>query len=428
MMQVIQFPQKSELTSLLRRPVMDKNALEGSVREILQTVKIHGDQALKQYAARFDKARLDQVIANPDELEKAGRQVDEKLKDAIRLAYKNIEKFHAAQKFGEPKTETMPGVTCWRESRPIERVGLYIPGGTAPLFSSVLMLAIPARLAGCEEIILTTPPQKDGSIHPVIAWCAELCGIHRVVKAGGAQAIAALAYGTETVPRVDKVFGPGNQYVTMAKQLISMDGVAIDMPAGPSEVAVVADASAHPTFVAIDLLSQAEHGIDSQVLLIATDEEILQKTLEEVDRLHLELPRSEFLKESLGNSKAILVKDLSEAMAISNAYAPEHLILAVNDPEALVPAIRHAGSVFLGHFTPESAGDYASGTNHTLPTNGSARAYSGVSLDSYMRRITFQTITREGLRRLGPAVELMAEAEKLNAHKLAVTLRTNHDD
>jgi histidinol dehydrogenase len=389
----------------------------------MENVRTNGNQALINYALQFDQATLDQVLVTEEEFDAAEKRISVTLKAAILQAVSNIERFHQTQMMNEPKTETMPGVLCWRESRAIEKVGLYIPGGTAPLFSSVLMLALPARIAGCEEIVLCTPPQSNGEIHPAILFAARITGVNRVVKAGGAHAIAAMTYGTESVPRVYKIFGPGNQYVTAAKQLASLEGVAIDMPAGPSEVAVIADETADPDFVAIDLLSQAEHGHDSQVVLITIDEKIAENVKKSIERLLEELPRGEYMRSSLGHSKAIIVSSLEEASEVSNAYFPEHLILAVADAMGLSKRIKNAGSIFLGHYTPESAGDYASGTNHTLPTNGAAAAYSGVSLDSFVKKITFQQITREGLKRLGPIVETMAEAEQLIAHKMAVSLR-----
>lgn len=423
MLQRYILPQPGEWPDMLKRPVMETAALHDTVREILNTVKRQGDQALIDYGKRFDQADLQQVLVSEEEFGKAEGKVSAILKDAIQQAASNIQKFHEAQVMHESKTETMPGVMCWREARPIEKVGLYIPGGTAPLFSTVLMLAIPARIAGCTEIVLCTPPDKNGEIHPAILYAARLTGVHRVVKAGGAQAIAAMAYGTASIPRVSKIFGPGNQYVTAAKQLVSLDGVAIDMPAGPSEVAVIADSSSKPEFVAIDLLSQAEHGNDSQVVLIATSESIIDDVETAIDRLLKELSRGEYMRNSLVHSKAIVVENLKQAADVSNAYCPEHLILAVEDPYVLASDIVNAGSVFMGHYTPESAGDYASGTNHTLPTNGAAAAYSGVSLDSFIKKITFQDISRQGLKVLGPVVEILAEAEELTAHKMAVTLR-----
>ncbi len=418
-------PSPAQWPDILRRPVMEAASLNATVRTIAGNVRHNGDKALREYAATFDQATLDSVLVSEEEFSRAEKKLAAELKAAIEKAAANIRAFHESQRLNESRVETTPGVHCWREARPIEKVGLYIPGGTAPLFSSVLMLAIPAAIAGCKEIILATPPSPSGEIHPAILFAARLTGVHRVVKAGGAQAIAAMAYGTESVPGVFKIFGPGNQYVTAAKQLVSMDGTAIDMPAGPSEVAVIADETARPEFVAIDLLSQAEHGHDSQVLLITTSEAFADQVETEIERLLEELPRGEYMKSSLGHSKVIVVSALDEAVQMSNAYCPEHLILAVDDPQSLVPGILNAGSVFLGHYTPESAGDYASGTNHTLPTNGAAAAYSGVSLDSFTKRITFQHITPEGLQELGPTVEILAEAEQLMAHKMAVTLRLN---
>lgn len=422
-MQRFLYPAPAEWPDILKRPVMESGALRTTVNTILEEVRSRGDQALIDYARKFDQARLSSVLVSDEEFSRAEKKLSADLKEAIGQAITNIRKFHEAQQLREPRVETMPGVMCWREARPIEKVGLYIPGGTAPLFSSALMLAVPAQIAGCQEIVLCSPPDASGEIHPAILYAARMTGVHRVVKAGGAQAVAAMAFGTESIPAVYKIFGPGNQYVTAAKQQVSLEGVAIDMPAGPSEVAVIADASARADFVAIDLLSQAEHGHDSQVILITTDESFPEQVDQAINKLLRELPRGDYMASSLSNSKAIVVKDLQEAARVSNAYKPEHLILAVDDPQSLSRQIINAGSVFMGHFTPESAGDYASGTNHTLPTNGAAGAYSGVSLDSFIKKITFQDISRDGLNTLGPIVEKLAEAEQLMAHKMAVTLR-----
>jgi len=408
---------------LLRRPAIDALALEKQVREIMNAVKTSGDTALKKYALLFDKTELDLLSVTEAAFEMADKQVPQALKTAIQLAKKNIEIFHKTQQEPIRVVETMPGVKCWRKSVGIEKVGLYIPGGSAPLFSTILMLGIPAQLAGCKEVVLCTPPSKDGLINPAILYTARLVGISKVFCIGGAQAIAAMAYGTETVPAVNKIFGPGNQYVTCAKQLVCQDGLAIDMPAGPSELAVLADESCAPAFVAADLLSQAEHGADSQVILVSDHEETIVNVLKEVESQLQSLPRKEVASQALKNSKAFLVKDKSEAIDLLNLYAPEHLILACKEEEKLGEEVVNAGSVFLGNYSCESAGDYASGTNHTLPTNGFAKAYSGVSVDSFVKKITFQQLTEKGLQDIGPAIELMAAAEGLEAHKRAVTIR-----
>ncbi|HEY8401411.1 MAG TPA: histidinol dehydrogenase [Cytophagaceae bacterium] len=424
-MRIVEYPAAEAWKELLKRPVIDASHLEAKVQEILNTIEAEGDRAIKRFTKEFDKVELGHLTVSEEEFKQAEMQVSSELKKAIDVARINIEKFHLTQREEVKKTETTPGVVCWRKSVPIERVGLYIPGGTAPLFSTILMLGIPANIAGCEQIVLCTPPDKNGSIHPAILYTANLLGIRQVYKVGGVQAIGAMAYGTETIPQVYKIFGPGNQYVTTAKQLVTRKGVAIDMPAGPSEVAVVADATANPSFVAADLLSQAEHGVDSQVLLVSDDKDFIHKLDIELQRQLDELPRKELAARALENSKAILVKDMETGMQMINEYAPEHLILQVKEPEKLAVKVKNAGSVFLGYYTPESAGDYASGTNHTLPTNGYARAYSGVSLDSFVKKITFQQISKEGLQQLGPVVELMAEAEALIAHKKAVSYRLN---
>lgn len=416
-------PNSNDWVEILKRPVFDSSQLEALVRPVLENVKANGDKALKEYTTKFDGVTLDNIAVTKDEIEEAKALLDEELKSSIFIAYQNIDLFHRSQETTVEKVETSIGVTCWRESRPIQKVGLYIPGGTAPLFSTILMLAIPANIAGCEEIVLCTPPDKQGKVNPAILYTADLCGVTKVFKVGGAQAVAAMAYGTETVPAVYKIFGPGNQYVTEAKQMITKDGVAIDMPAGPSEVAVVADASANPAFVASDLLSQAEHGVDSQVILVATSETVANAVEVELAKQLEALPRKEFAVKALENSKTIVLDNKDDIIAMLNEYAAEHLILQVEDYMSYVPRIINAGSVFLGPYTPESAGDYASGTNHTLPTNGYAKAYSGVSLDSFVKKVTFQEITQKGIRKLGPAIENMAEAEHLFAHKNAVTLR-----
>ena len=386
-------------------------------------MKTEGDKAVREYEERFDKVKLDSLGVTETEIAEAEKEVPIELKAAIMLAQKNIHTFHSSQRFEGKKVQTVPGVTCWQKAVAIEKVGLYIPGGTAPLFSTVLMLATPAQIAGCKEIVLCTPPDKEGKVHPAILYAAKLAGVNKIFKAGGVQAIAAMAYGTESVPKVYKIFGPGNQYVTAAKQLVSLRDVAIDMPAGPSEVEVLADETANPIFVAADLLSQAEHGVDSQAILITTSVELQQAVKVEVERQLALLPRKEIAEKSLANSKLIVVDSMAEAIELTNAYAPEHLIIETEDYLSVAERIVNAGSVFLGSLTPESAGDYASGTNHTLPTNGYAKAYSGVSLDSFIRKITFQEIKPEGLNIIGPAIELMAANEQLDAHKNAVSVR-----
>lgn len=422
-MKVIKYPSKEKWAEILRRPALNTESLFDTVRGIIDRVRTEGDKAVIEYEATFDKAELTSLAVTNEELEEGVALVSEELKAAISLAKQNIERFHAAQKFVGKKVETMPGVTCWQKAVGIEKVGLYIPGGTAPLFSTVLMLAVPAKIAGCKDIILCTPPDSKGKIHPAILFAARLAGVDRIFKAGGVQAIAAMAYGTESIPKVYKIFGPGNQYVTAAKQLVSLRDVAIDMPAGPSEVEVLADDSANPVFVAADLLSQAEHGVDSQAILITTSERLQAAVVEEVERQLAELLRREIAEKSLANSKLILVKDMDEAVELTNEYAPEHLIVETSDYMEVAERVVNAGSVFLGSFSPESAGDYASGTNHTLPTNGYAKAYSGVSLDSFIRKITFQEICSDGMKAIGPAIETMAANEQLEAHKNAVTVR-----
>lgn len=422
-MNIIINPDKSQWTELLKRPVMNTENLFDTVRAIIDRVKAEGDRAVLEYEEKFDKAALAALAVTEAEQEEAETLVSEELKKAIRLAKQNIETFHAAQRFEGRRVETQPGVTCWQKAIAIEKVGLYIPGGTAPLFSTVLMLAVPAKIAGCREIVLCTPPGKDGKVHPAVLFAAKVAGVSRIFKAGGVQAIAAMAYGTESIPKVYKIFGPGNQYVTAAKQLVSLRDVAIDMPAGPSEVEVLADGTANPAFVAADLLSQAEHGVDSQAMLVTTSPELLQAVKKEVERQLALLPRKEIAEKSLANSKLIAVRDMEEAIELTNSYAPEHLIIETADYMSVAGRIVNAGSVFLGSLTPESAGDYASGTNHTLPTNGYAKAYSGVSLDSFIRKITFQEITPEGILAIGSAIEEMAANEHLDAHKNAVTVR-----
>ena len=420
---LISNPDKSQWQEILKRPVMNTENLFDTVRSVIDRVKEEGDRAVLDYEEKFDKVVLASLAVSEEEQQEAENLVSEDLKAAIRLAKQNIETFHAAQRFEGKKVQTQPGVTCWQKAVAIENVGLYIPGGTAPLFSTVLMLAVPARIAGCKEIVLCTPPGRDGKVHPAVLFAAKVAGVNRIFKAGGIQAIAAMAYGTESVPKVYKIFGPGNQYVTAAKQLVSLRDVAIDMPAGPSEVEVLADETANPIFVAADLLSQAEHGVDSQAILITTSVELQQAVKVEVERQLALLPRKEIAEKSLANSKLIVVDSMTEAIELTNAYAPEHLIIETEDYLSVAERIVNAGSVFLGSLTPESAGDYASGTNHTLPTNGYAKAYSGVSLDSFIRKITFQEIKPEGLNIIGPAIELMAANEQLDAHKNAVSVR-----
>lgn len=422
-MQIIKYPRPSTYKEILARPVLDTTEIESRVAPILQAVRAQGDQALLDFTAKFDRIHLDTLAVSAGEFSEAEALVPDELKNAINIAYGNIFKFHEAQQQSPSPIETMEGVVCWRKSIAIEKVGLYIPGGTAPLFSTVLMLGIPANIAGCKEIIMCSPAGQDGKINPVILYTAKLVGIHKVFKLGGAQAIAAMAFGTPTVPQVYKIFGPGNQYVTAAKQLVTKYGCAIDMPAGPSEVLVYADDTAVVDFVASDLLSQAEHGNDSQVILLTPTEAF---ALQVIDALKIQterLERKDFVNNTLKNSKIILVEDDVQALQIINEYAPEHLILAIKNADELADKVINAGSVFIGNLTPESAGDYASGTNHTLPTNGYAKAYSGVSLDSYVKKVTFQKINKEGLQSLGPTVEKMATAELLQAHKEAVSIR-----
>lgn len=416
-------PEPGQWAELLKRPTLETENLFDTVRGIIDRVRAEGDRAVLAYEAQFDKVCLTTLAVTEEEMQQAEAGLDETLKQAIRLARQNIETFHRAQRFQSRRVETQPGVTCWQRAVPIERVGLYIPGGTAPLFSTVLMLAVPARIAGCGEVVLCTPPGRDGRVHPAVLFAAKEAGVSRIFKVGGVQAIAAMAYGTESIPKVYKIFGPGNQYVTAAKQLVSLRDVAIDMPAGPSEVEVLADDTANPVFVAADLLSQAEHGTDSQAVLITTSLRLLQAVKEEVERQLELLPRKEIARKALEQSKLIVVPDKETALQMTNAYAPEHLIIETADYEQMADRVVNAGSVFLGPLTPESAGDYASGTNHTLPTNGYARAYSGVSLDSFIRKITFQEIRPDGLRAIGPAIEVMAANEQLDAHRRAVTVR-----
>ncbi|MGQ0829149.1 MAG: histidinol dehydrogenase [Bacteroidota bacterium] len=422
-MKTINYPNKSEWAELLKRPVMDVSSLETTVAAVLADVKTNGDSAVKKYTLQFDKVQINNLLVTETEFVEAEKKVSKELKAAIQLAKSNIEKFHTSQKEESKIIETATGVKCWRKSIGIEKVGLYIPGGSAPLFSTILMLGVPATIADCKEVVLCTPPTPTGEVNPAILYTAKLVGISNVFKIGGVQAIGAMAYGTQFIPKVYKIFGPGNQYVTCAKQLINKEGIAIDMPAGPSEVAILADESCVPAFVAADLLSQAEHGADSQVILVSDNESVITNVQIELKKQLEQLPRKELASKALENSKAILVKDKTEAIELLNEYAPEHLIIACKDDEQIAGKIVNAGSVFLGNYSCESAGDYASGTNHTLPTNGYAKAYSGVSLDSFVKKITFQKLTKQGIETIGNAIELMAEAEGLQAHKNAVTLR-----
>ena len=419
----IEYPSKSQWKTLAERPHIETGKLRATVSSILDDVRHNGDAALRKYGEAFDHVALKSFEVSPEEKDEALHIVSKELMRAIMLAHNNIMTFHKAQTFQTSRITTQPGVTCWQKSVPIQKVGLYIPGGTAPLFSTVLMLATPAIIAGCKRIVLCTPPGKDGKINPAIIAAAQIAGVNEIYKVGGVQAIGAMAYGTESIPNVYKIFGPGNQYVMEAKQQVSLDGVAIDMPAGPSEVCVIADESANCTFVAADLLSQAEHGIDSQVLLLTPSKAVLDNVKNEVNRQLASLTRKEIAQKSLDNSKLILVNDIDEAVDLSNLYAPEHLIIQTQDSEEIAEKIINAGSVFIGKYACESAGDYASGTNHTLPTKGYATAYSGVNLDSFQRKITFQKLTAEGVKNIGNAVEIMAEAEALHAHKMAMSLR-----
>ncbi len=425
-MKILLNPSPEKWQKHLARPAMESAKIKEIVKPIFEKVARTGDKALRKFAKEFDHVKLDSLLASQEEIQAAAAQLSPELIEAIALAKSNIEKFHAAQATPELVVEVMPGVICSRKSVPIQRVGLYIPGGTAPLFSTVLMLGVPAALASCAEVVLCTPPNREGNIHPAILYTAQLVGISKIIKVGGAQAIAALTFGTESVPQVDKIFGPGNQYVTAAKQMATKYGVAIDMPAGPSEVLVYADDTAIPAFVAADLLSQAEHGVDSQVVLVSTSEDFAKKVVAEISLQLKSLSRKDIAAKALKNSCAIFLEDTESAIALINAYAPEHLILALANEEAILDKIYNAGSVFIGNFSPEAAGDYASGTNHTLPTAGYARNYSGVSLDSFVKKITYQKITAKGLQALGPAVEIMAANEQLDAHKNAVTLRLNY--
>lgn len=422
-MKIIEYPSREDWQQIVKRPAMDTESLFAIVKPMIEQVRLEGDRAVLAYEKKFDGVELSDLLVSSAEMEEAEQLVDDELKSAIVLANRNITKFHSAQMIDKQPISTTDGVVCWQKSVGIEKVGLYIPGGTAPLFSTVLMLATPAKIAGCREIILCTPPNKEGKVSPAILFAAKLAGVDQIFKIGGAQAIAAMAYGTESVPKVYKIFGPGNQYVTAAKQWLSLKEVAIDMPAGPSEVEVLADSSANPAFVAADLLSQAEHGVDSQVMLVTTSRELIDGVLKELEDQKAFLKRQEMVEKALENSCVVLLNDMDEAIELTNRYAPEHLIIQTADYSAIGERVINAGSVFLGPFSPESAGDYASGTNHTLPTNGYATAYSGVNIDSFIRKITFQELSSNGLRTIGPSIEIMAENEQLQAHKNAVSIR-----
>ena len=422
-MEIIKYPTSGEWNKLIKRPALDVSSLFGTVQKVLDEVRTQGDEAVKKYGEQFDKVKISDLLVSETEINEAETLVDAELKQAILIAKNNIEKFHEAQKFNGNRIETTTGVTCWQKAVAIEKVGLYIPGGSAPLFSTVLMLAIPAKIAGCKEIVLCSPPNEEGKLHPAILYAAKIAGVSIIAKVGGIQAIAAMAYGTESVPKVYKIFCPGNQYVTAAKQLVSLKEVAIDMPAGPSEVEVIADKNANPEFIAADFLSQAEHGPDSQAILVTTSEEIVEPVVKAVQEQLEKLPRKEITEKALLHSRIIVLKDDTEVIRFTNQYAPEHLIIQTNNYDFIADQITNAGSVFMGAYTPESAGDYASGTNHTLPTNGYARSYSGVNLDSFIKKITFQEITKEGIRNLGNTIEVMAAGEQLDAHRNAVTIR-----
>lgn len=426
MLAFYEYPEKKAWKKLLLRPALDNSSLEASVSNILKEVKQNGDEAVRRFSSMFDKVTISKFKVTDEEIDDACKAVDEELKQAIQQAKSNIETFHGTQLKDEAAVESMPGIKCWRKSLPIEKVGLYIPGGSAPLFSTILMLGVPAKIAGCKDIILCSPPNREGKLHPAILYTAKLVGVTQIFKAGGAQAVGAMAYGTETIPKVYKIFGPGNQYVTCAKQLVQKDGVAIDMPAGPSEVAVLADETANASFVASDLLSQAEHGNDSQAILVTTAEALATETKVEIERQLSVLPRKDIAIIAIQNSKIFLVKNLKEGIELINEYAPEHLIISCTEDESIAEKIVNAGSIFLGNYSPESVGDYASGTNHTLPTNGYAKAYSGVSVDSFVKKITFQKLSKEGLQGISKTVERMAEAEGLQAHKNAVSIRIAH--
>lgn len=427
-MQIIKYPPKENWANILARPVFDNTSLFDTVEKVLNDVRLRGDKAIKEYTEKFDKVQLAAIEVTKEEIVEAEKMISIPLKQAIEMARRNIWKFHSEQQNDLPEIQTSPGVYCWQKAIAIQKIGLYVPGGTAPLFSTVLMLGIPAQIAECKEIVLCTPPNKEGKVHPAVLYAAKVAGVHRIFKIGGTQAIAAMAYGTETVPKVYKIFGPGNQYVTAAKQLVSLRDVAIDMPAGPSEVEVLADKSANPVFVAADLLSQAEHGVDSQSILVTVDEALVEPVMEQIEIQLEQLPRKDLAKKALENSKIIVLKTLEEAVELTNEYAPEHLIISTQYYMGVAANIVNAGSVFLGNYTPESAGDYASGTNHTLPTNGYAKAYNGVNLDSFVRKVTFQQITKEGLTNLSNAIILMAESEELQAHSNAVKVRLDEED
>lgn len=427
MLAVHEYPEKKDWKTLLVRPSLNDTSLEASVSNILKEIKQNGDEAVKRFALMFDKVTIKHFLVTSEEINEAASLISDELKQAIQQAKFNIEKFHMAQLQSEEPVETMRGITCWRKSVAIEKVGLYIPGGTAPLFSTLLMLAIPAKIAGCKSIVLCSPPDREGKLHPAILYAAKLVEVTQIFKAGGAQAIGAMAYGTATIPKVYKIFGPGNQYVTSAKQLVQKDGTAIDMPAGPSEVAVLADESANASFVAADLLSQAEHGNDSQAILVTTSETLVTEAKAEIKKQLSVLPRKAIAENAVKNSKIFLVRNMKEGIEMINEYAPEHLIISCNDDEMIAEKIINAGSVFLGNYSPESVGDYASGTNHTLPTNGYAKAYSGVSVDSFIKKITFQKLSKEGLKEISKIVETMAQAEGLEAHANAVRVRVEGD-
>ncbi|MBP8903978.1 MAG: histidinol dehydrogenase [Paludibacteraceae bacterium] len=427
-MQIIKYPPKDQWSEILKRPSLNFDSLFDQVKNTLDEVRHHGDAALRNFTRKFDKVEVDALEVTKEEITDAIKLVSTELKEAIEMARRNIWKFHSEQQREYTEIQTSPGVYCWQKAVPIEKIGLYVPGGSAPLFSTVLMLGIPAQIAECKEVILCSPPASDGKINPAVLYAAHVAGIHRIFRVGGAQAIAAMAYGTESIPKVYKIFGPGNQYVTAAKQLVSLSDVAIDMPAGPSEVLIIADETANPAYVASDLLSQAEHGADSQVLLVTTTENLIEKTLEQIEIQIEKLPRKETARKALDNSRIILVKNLDEAIAVTNEYAPEHLIISTRSYMVVAEHIVNAGSVFLGNMSPESAGDYVSGTNHTLPTHGFAKAYSGVNLDSFLKKITFQQLTSEGLTNLSNAIILMAENEGLQAHANAVKVRTEKSE
>jgi len=426
-MQIIKYPARETWDAILARPVFNNTTLFETVQNVIDEVRKNGDKAIMSFTKKFDHVEIEVLEVSKEEINEAEKLISIPLKQAIEMARRNIWKFHLEQQQDLKEIQTSPGVFCWQKAIAIQKVGLYVPGGTAPLFSTVLMLGVPAQIAECKEIILCTPPNKEGKIHPAVLYAAKVAGIHRIFKVGGTQAIAAMAYGTETVPKVYKIFGPGNQYVTAAKQLVSLHDVAIDMPAGPSEVEVIADNTSNPAFVAADLLSQAEHGVDSQSILITVSEGIIEKVLEQIEMQIEKLPRKEIARKALENSKIILLKTLEEAVELTNEYAPEHLIISTHYYMGVAANIVNAGSVFLGNYTPESAGDYASGTNHTLPTNGYAKAYNGVNLDSFVRKVTFQQITKEGLANLSNAIILMAENEELQAHSNAVKIRLEED-